>query len=133
MARTNRRNRGQTIRRTQGDGTPKAPAQPTGTQVILSCGHVLYFSPNTLPTVGEDIYCRSTCGTVKVQEIKDEWRARCTQCTYGRKFGQAELTAHTMGGKHAITKGHTVKILFGDEVRHVVSTDQDELCEEPPF
>lgn len=133
MAYSNRRNRGQTIRRSQGDA-PKAPAQPTGTQVELSCGHSLFYNP-PVPKIGDDIYCRTGCGTVAVVDIKAEWRTKCTECRYSRSWGQAELTARTKASAHALRNNHTVSVLLGNDVQNLVNEHptEDLLDTDPPF
>ncbi len=51
----------------------------------------------------------------------EEYRARCAECTYSRRFGMAELTAKTKGTVHALTKMHKVLITKGNEVVDEIS------------
>lgn len=134
MALPRQRYHGQTVRRTQGT-TPKAPAQPSGTQVTLDCNHSLFFHP-PVPEVGSTIYCRYCQSAVTVKAVQHEIRIKCTECRYGRGFGQAMLTAETYASKHGSTKNHTVAIKKGDEVIKLVHEHQQPgLMDsgEPPF
>lgn len=51
----------------------------------------------------------------------DEYRARCTVCTYGRRFGTAELTAKTKATVHALRSMHEVVVTKGGEVVERIS------------
>ena len=122
MAQSHRRYHGQTVRRTQGDA-PKVAAQPSGSQVTLECGHTLFFVP-PLPSVGSDIYCHFHATTERVSAIEQEIRIKCTECQYGRGFGQAMVAAETFAAKHGSTRNHTVAIKRGDLVIKLVHEHQ---------
>lgn len=71
----------------------------------------------------------------------DDYRTRCTECRYSRRYGTAELTAKTKGTAHALTKMHKVLITKGDEVVEEISPKVTQgtfdtpgrHADEPPF
>lgn len=101
----------------------------------MDCGHTLFFSP-PVPAVGDDIYCHHHVSSQKVVRVLAEYRARCTECNYSRRYGQAKLTAATKATTHALAKNHTVALMLGNSVVTLVNEhDQPELVgtEDPPF
>lgn len=71
------------------------------------------------------------------------WRARCKECRYSRRFGAAELTAKTKATKHALDNMHAVVVTRGDEIIEEITPKvttrrggQSDLfsgIDEPPF
>lgn len=101
----------------------------------MDCDHSLFFRP-PVPRVGEHIYCRYCREMVGIKAVLHEIRIKCTECSYGRGFGQAMLTAETYATKHGLTKNHTVAIKRGEEVVKLVHEHQQPgLMDsgEPPF
>lgn len=64
----------------------------------------------------------------------DEYRARCQECRYSRRYGTAELTAKTKATHHALTKLHRVIVTKGDKIVEEISPKvmQESLPDAPP-
>jgi hypothetical protein len=134
MARSRGRYHGQTIRRTQSDA-PTAKASPGGSAVQLDCGHAVIFPNRYAPKLGEETYCRE-CNTMSIAtSVLKEIRMRCTECGYGRLFGQAMMTAESKAISHGLRLNHTVAIYRGDDVIKLIHEhdNQNTLSDVPPF
>lgn len=64
----------------------------------------------------------------------DEYRARCQECRYSRRYGTAELTAKTKATHHALTKLHRVIVTKGEEIVEEISPKvMQETLGDTPF
>jgi hypothetical protein len=63
-----------------------------------------------------------------VLAIKHQIRVRCTECRYSRSFGQALLTAQTVGTAHALKKNHTVAIIQGRKRLELIHEHSDQIA-----
>lgn len=87
------------------------------TNCLLSCGcHRILAGQITL---GASVNCTEH-GPVLVRSSLPEYRVRCQNCRYARKWGQARLTALTKASSHALRNNHRVDVWHGE--RHVETT-----------
>lgn len=91
----------------------------------MVCDHSLFFTP-PLPEVGSEIYCHFCVSSVTVKAIDPEIRIRCTECNYGRGYGQAMVTAETAAATHGSKRNHTVTIKRGEAVIKLVHEHQQQ-------
>ena len=87
-------------------------------EYVLSCGHVLHFAFGySHPEVGDWLTCRHGCGEAFVVEkrVPDQWWVECGDCVWARGYLGAPLTAQTKAAKHSVTKGHRVRVYFGQK------------------
>lgn len=86
--------------------------------------------------VNEPWTCNIHRALVRVKHERREWVARCTQCTYARKFGTAQITAECKGVKHALKYLHRVTMQRPDGTTYIIGTEHQKPLpdnEPPPF
>lgn len=125
-------------------GRPVGVAQQesvAGKVILLdTCGHTTVFRMATLTLfVGDPIIC-TRCNTSRlVAAIDDEYRVRCTVCTYSRGFGIAGVSASMAAVRHARDKQHRTEVHHGRKTtetypgRMAGQATLDELEDIPPF
>lgn len=86
-----------------------------------------------MPEPGELLWCKH-CREYMECALIEEYRARCLDCTYSRRYGTAELTAKTKGTVHALKNMHTVVITKGDdEVERISPKVTQEILGDSPI
>jgi len=84
--------------------------------VTFDCLHTVYFK-KPAPKIGDELWCLKCQKYVHVIEAPDEWKIRCMNCMYSRKFGAAKTNAEISAGKHRRNRpGHKVKIFNGNKL-----------------
>lgn len=73
-----------------------------------------------MPEEGELLWCKH-CREYMEATIIDEFRVRCQNCRFSRRYGTAELTALTKATHHALTKMHEVVVTRGQEIVEKIS------------
>jgi hypothetical protein len=104
---------------------------------LLSCLHPREFAAGQVPAEGELLWCPQ-CQEYRECATINEYRARCEDCRYSRRFGAAGLTARVRATKHGVMKQHRVTVTCGDEVVEVISPKVTEPIsglgvDDPPF
>lgn len=103
-------------------------------KVSLGCGCVETI-PYAMYRLGEEYRCPSH-GETYIRGKITEWRLRCDQCGYSRGFGEGRVTAECKAAHHSLMRGHSVSLLYGEELRSVMKRDDIPTlddCEPPPF
>lgn len=84
--------------------------------VLYSCQHSQIFT-KPWPRIGEHVVCVRCADAVTVLSVDSEYRIKCRNCRFGRRFGVAgELTAKRSAGNHARTRAHTVDTFKGERL-----------------
>lgn len=89
---------------------------------LLSCGHSREY-PNK-PKEGESVYCIRCNAAVKVQTVGNGWHIKCFDCSYGRHFGNAPLSARVKAAAHSVRQHHKVKVYSDTGIVEIVGEQQ---------
>ncbi len=94
----------------------------TKREITFDCGHKWHFS-SPWPKLGDTLWCMSCRRERRVISAPDEWKIRCTNCTYNRGFGAAKINSEIAIGKHRRNHpGHIVKQFNGRELVRIFGT-----------
>lgn len=96
-------------------------------KVTLECGHTLTFTNVAPPVAHDEVWCVRCDAPRKVAQAPDEYRIRCQQCTYGKRFGMARELSYIRAVKHARKRGHIVRIYNGNVIDRTVGDGQPAL------
>jgi hypothetical protein len=82
--------------------------------VTFVCGHTVLFRQPT-PKIGDIAYCLKCRMETRVMHAPPEWRTRCVNCKYSRRFGASQSDALIAIGKHRRSHpSHTLKLQNGN-------------------
>lgn len=90
---------------------------------LLSCGcHRILVAPVRL---GQQKHCTEH-GVVRVTSNLPEFYIKCLDCRYGRKYGQARLTAEVKATSHGMRLKHRVQIWHGNKLLETTGRGYDQ-------
>lgn len=108
----------------------------------LECGHAVDVGAFTSNNSHDIFWCRRCDKDVMLAGVKHEYRWKCADCSFGRKYGEAKLEAELGAVKHRNQRGgkgrgHVVTVFYGPKVIHTFG-NKDQLAlipdnERPPF
>ena len=82
--------------------------------ITFDCGHTVLFRQPT-PKIGDFGYCIKCRMETRVMHAPPEWRIRCTNCKYSRRFGASRDDALIAVGKHRrMYPLHVLKVQNGN-------------------
>lgn len=88
--------------------------------ITFSCNHTRVFQ-EPAPSIAEWLWCPRCRKNVQVKSAPAEWRIRCQDCQYTRRFGTGNSAADVAAAKHRNLKGgHVVSIFNGHELAYVI-------------
>jgi hypothetical protein len=80
--------------------------------IVYKCKHVrMYEEP--VPLNGELVWCVQCANEVYVTSSLNDYRIRCENCIYSRKFGVVLRDAEVAASRHSRSKQHCVRVYDG--------------------
>lgn len=97
--------------------------------IEFDCKHRREFpAKGNIPVPGEEMYCLRCRAAVKVVQQLEEYRVRCSDCTYSRPFGAARLQSEIAASKHHNRfPYHEVKLWLGARTVRTWKRNEDHL------
>lgn len=97
--------------------------------VEFDCKHQREFeAKGNIPAVGDTMICLRCRHAVKVTKHREEYRVRCSDCTYSRPFGASRLQAEIAASKHHNRfPYHEVKLWLGAQSVHTWKRNEQHL------
>lgn len=89
------------------------------TNCLLNCGCHRILA-GRYRRIGEILYCIIHQRTATIVSNLPEYKAKCLNCRYSRRFGQAKLTALTKGTAHSIRYRHRVNVYHGTKLEEEI-------------
>lgn len=96
--------------------------------VVFDCNHKRSFERARCPQPGDEMICVSCRKPVTVTDVVEEYRVRCSNCTFSRPYGQNRVQAEIVGSKHHNRyPHHEVKLFLGTKQVHIWRPNPDGL------
>lgn len=93
---------------------------------LLDCGHLVIFSP--LPKLGDLVYCRRCMSAARVTRVVTAWSLYCSQCQWGKNYGDNRAGAVRAGNKHLIRfPDHVVELCHNGKTVEWYRSDQEPI------
>jgi len=123
--------------RARAGGAARAGSHDPARTALLNCRHLQEFRPP--PHIGDEVYCQRCKDYRHVIVLQSDYRARCRDCNYSRKFGRTMFMADRAARNHGDKTGHTVDRYDGSKLEWTYTPgetahgEQLALDDIPPF